>query len=207
MNTGVMFSSKTDLWETPQDFFDKLAERDAVVECMRGECGKCVNLEVPMDSTPCLDCYNGLADHWQWRGPQKKRGWISRMIEFSGTIGAEPRWLGRPIVKPGFGDPKPLKPVSTCDTQENVEVCLNCPLPACKSGHPACPLYGYSTRARRSREEEKLSRRERAVERDNRVRDLINAGWVNSEAICKELNIGKSTLSAAKKRLRERGEI
>ena len=24
MNTDVMFSSATDLWETPQDFFDKL---------------------------------------------------------------------------------------------------------------------------------------------------------------------------------------
>lgn len=24
MNTDVMFSSKTDMWETPQDFFDKL---------------------------------------------------------------------------------------------------------------------------------------------------------------------------------------
>lgn len=24
MNTDVMFSSKTDLWETPQDFFDNL---------------------------------------------------------------------------------------------------------------------------------------------------------------------------------------
>lgn len=24
MNTDVMFSSKTDLWETPQEFFDKL---------------------------------------------------------------------------------------------------------------------------------------------------------------------------------------
>ncbi len=24
MNTDVMFSSKTDLWETPQDLFDKL---------------------------------------------------------------------------------------------------------------------------------------------------------------------------------------
>lgn len=24
MNTDVMFSSKTDMWETPQDFFDRL---------------------------------------------------------------------------------------------------------------------------------------------------------------------------------------
>lgn len=51
--------------------FQKAAERDAAVECMRGECGKCVNLEVSMDSMPCRDCYNGMADHWQWRGPQK----------------------------------------------------------------------------------------------------------------------------------------
>ena len=26
MNTNLMFSSKTDLWSTPQDFFDKLNE-------------------------------------------------------------------------------------------------------------------------------------------------------------------------------------
>lgn len=26
MNTDLMFSSKTDLWETPQDFFDRLNE-------------------------------------------------------------------------------------------------------------------------------------------------------------------------------------
>ena len=119
-------------------------------------------------------------------------------------MGFEPRWFGRPPTKPGYGEPEPVKPISTMDAPENVAVCLDCPLPKCRSEYPVCPLYGKKPSVTgRSRK----TKREKALERDGKIRDLINAGWVNNDAICEELGIGKSTLSAAKKRLRERGEI
>ena len=43
MNTDVMFSSKTDLWATPQDFFDKLNEEFhfTLDPCSNNENAKC----------------------------------------------------------------------------------------------------------------------------------------------------------------------
>ncbi|MDE6261576.1 MAG: hypothetical protein K2M42_12115 [Oscillospiraceae bacterium] len=47
----------------------------------------------------------------------------------------------------------------------------------------------------------------RNLERADKVRDLIDRGWRNSEAICEELHISLWMLKDAKRRLRERGEI
>lgn len=43
MNSDVMFSSKTDLWETPQDFFDKLNDEFhfTLDACATAENSKC----------------------------------------------------------------------------------------------------------------------------------------------------------------------
>jgi len=43
MNTELMFSSKTDLWSTPQDFFDKMNERFSftIDVCATAENAKC----------------------------------------------------------------------------------------------------------------------------------------------------------------------
>lgn len=57
-------------------------------------------------------------------------------------IGIEPRWFAHPVTKPGYGDPQPIEPVSTMDAPEHVAACLSCPLPVCRSSHPACPLRG-----------------------------------------------------------------
>lgn len=46
MNTDVMFSSKTDQWETPQDFFNKLNE------------------EFHFDLDPCADAFNHKCDRY-----------------------------------------------------------------------------------------------------------------------------------------------
>lgn len=46
MNTGVMFSSKTDQWDTPQDFFDEL------------------NAEFHFTLDPCADEYNHKCDKY-----------------------------------------------------------------------------------------------------------------------------------------------
>ena len=49
MNKEVMFSSKTDVWETPQDFFDKLNDEfgfDLDV-CALPENAKCINFYTP----------------------------------------------------------------------------------------------------------------------------------------------------------------
>lgn len=45
MNTAVMFSSATDLWATPQDFFDRLNEEFnfTLDPCATKENAKCKN--------------------------------------------------------------------------------------------------------------------------------------------------------------------
>ena len=61
-----MFSSKTDVWETPQDFFDKLNDEfgfDLDV-CALPENAKCINFYTPDK--------NGLSQQWDgvvWCNP------------------------------------------------------------------------------------------------------------------------------------------
>lgn len=59
MNTEVMFSSETDLWETPQDFFDKLNEefRFTLDPCATPDNAKCNNYYTVVE--------NGLKQDWQ----------------------------------------------------------------------------------------------------------------------------------------------
>ena len=58
MNTAVQFSSQTDLWVTPQDFFDGLNNEFSF------ETDVCANQE----NAKCLTWYgikqNGLAQEW-----------------------------------------------------------------------------------------------------------------------------------------------
>lgn len=66
MNKDVMFSSKTDLWETPQEFFDKLdAEFHFTIDvCALPENAKCDKFYTPEQ--------NGLAQSWNgvcWCNP------------------------------------------------------------------------------------------------------------------------------------------
>ena len=66
MNKEVIFSSKTDVWETPQDFFDKLNDEfgfDLDV-CALPENAKCINFYTPDQ--------NGLSQQWDgvvWCNP------------------------------------------------------------------------------------------------------------------------------------------
>ena len=59
MNTAVMFSSKSDLWATPQDFFDELnAEFNFTLDpCATPENAKCVKYYTIED--------DGLRQDWQ----------------------------------------------------------------------------------------------------------------------------------------------
>ena len=54
MNTDVMFSSKTDLWETPQEFFDELdAEFHFTLDaCALPENAKCARYYNPRAGRP-----------------------------------------------------------------------------------------------------------------------------------------------------------
>ena len=108
----------------------------------------------------------------------------------------EPRWMGGKATKPGYGDPEPLRAVSTMDSPENVETCLNCPLPRCCTGSTACPLWGKGPAGKNQQEI-----RSKIAERDVIIRELINAGWKN-QAICEKLKIGKWALKEAKRRIR-----
>lgn len=66
MNTELMFSSKTDLWATPQDFFDKLNEEFhfTLDACALPSNAKCEKYYTPFD--------NGLSKDWDgvvWCNP------------------------------------------------------------------------------------------------------------------------------------------
>lgn len=58
MNTDAMFSSKTDMWETPQAFFDSLDSEFhfGIDVCAIPENAKCSNFFTPKD--------DGLAQNW-----------------------------------------------------------------------------------------------------------------------------------------------
>lgn len=52
-----------------------LAERDAAVEDLHGQCNKCKYSGVLYRDFPCCRCVTGgTSDYWQWRGPQKDGG-------------------------------------------------------------------------------------------------------------------------------------
>lgn len=77
MNTEVMFSSKTDMWETPQDFFDKLNEEFhfTVDVCAIPANAKCEKFFTPE--------MNGLKQEWTdicWCNPPYGRG-IGKWVE------------------------------------------------------------------------------------------------------------------------------
>ena len=88
MDTAVMFSSKTDLWATPQAFFDRLHrvfrfERDV---CALPENAKCSNYYSPDD--------NGLAQDWHgvcWMNPPYGReiaAWVEKAYTSAKENGA-----------------------------------------------------------------------------------------------------------------------
>lgn len=81
MNREVMFSSKTDIWETPQDFFDKLNEefRFQTDVCASPENAKCKRFYTPEQ--------DGLAQEWSgscWCNPPYGRQigkWVRKASE------------------------------------------------------------------------------------------------------------------------------
>ena len=85
MNREVMFSSKTDLWETPQDFFDKLNEefRFQTDVCASPENAKCKRFYTPEQ--------DGLAQEWSgacWCNPPYGRQigkWVRKASESKAT--------------------------------------------------------------------------------------------------------------------------
>lgn len=87
MNTEVMFSSKTDMWATPQDFFDKLNEEFnfTVDVCAIPENAKCEKFFTPE--------MNGLKQEWTgvcWCNPPYGREigkWVEKAY-IASTLGA-----------------------------------------------------------------------------------------------------------------------
>ena len=77
MNTDLMFSSKTEMWATPQDFFDKMNERYnfSLDVCAIQENAKCANF-----FSPEID---GLKQEWKgtcWMNPPYGRE-IGKWVE------------------------------------------------------------------------------------------------------------------------------
>ena len=81
-----MFSSSTDLWETPQDFFDKLNEEFCFQTdvCALPENAKCPKFYTPED--------DGLSKNWGgtcWCNPpygRKIGEWIKKASEAKATV-------------------------------------------------------------------------------------------------------------------------
>lgn len=48
------------------------AERDAVLEIVRGDCVYCLHLCEDMVAPSCFDCANKGYYRWEWRGVQKE---------------------------------------------------------------------------------------------------------------------------------------
>lgn len=84
--------------------------------------------------------------------------------------------------KPGYGEPEPLKPVSTIDSPEAVERCLNCRVP---SERCSGQCYGMQFRQAGSGRPLKAPL--------ERVAKMVRDGWADS-AICRELGIAPKTL-------------
>ena len=86
MNEKVMFSSATDLWETPQDFFDKLNEEFCFETdvCALPENAKCKKFYSPEQ--------NGLLQNWGgncWCNPpygRKIGEWVKKASESKATV-------------------------------------------------------------------------------------------------------------------------
>lgn len=81
MNTAVMFSSKTDLWDTPQAFFDEL---DAEFHFTLDACALPENAKCARYFTPEMD---GLSKKWVgvvWCNPPYGReigAWVQKAAE------------------------------------------------------------------------------------------------------------------------------
>ena len=81
MNTEVMFSSKTDLWATPSDFFNSVAEEFSFTldVCALPDNAKCEKFFSPVD--------DGLAQNWEgvcWMNPPYGRvigKWVQKAYE------------------------------------------------------------------------------------------------------------------------------
>ena len=88
MDTSVMFSSKTDMWATPQDFFDQLNKvfKFEVDVCALPENAKCSTYYTPSD--------NGLEQDWRgvcWMNPPYGReisAWVEKAYRSANTNGA-----------------------------------------------------------------------------------------------------------------------
>lgn len=86
MNPSVMFSSKTDMWSTPQEFFDELNEEFHfdIDACASSENAKCKRFYTQFD--------DGLSQEWQgtvWCNPPYGRTigeWVKKAHDSKATV-------------------------------------------------------------------------------------------------------------------------
>lgn len=86
MNNDLMFSSKTDLWETPQEFFDEWDRRYhfTLDACALPENAKCKRYFTPEQ--------DGLKQEWTgvvWCNPPYGRGvgkWVEKAVKSRATV-------------------------------------------------------------------------------------------------------------------------
>ena len=92
MNSDLMFSSKSDEWETPQDVFDRLHAEfdfqvDAAATAANTKCpswygpGGSYGWECGIDAMTMESAVAPLGDAWAWCNPPYSRGLQARFIE------------------------------------------------------------------------------------------------------------------------------
>lgn len=101
-------------------------------------------------------------------------------------------------VKP-YNQPESVNISPVHEPKENIEICLNCTMPhECRPNSEFCPL---KTKGESSRD-----RTESRAERDQKILEMLNAGYSDKEII-ENLCIKKSTYDSIKNRMRKRGQI
>lgn len=79
MNTDLMFSSKTDMWETPQELFEKYRW---LYNLKLDVCATAENAKLPQYITPAEDALRYAWDENFWMNPPYGRG-IGKWIEYA----------------------------------------------------------------------------------------------------------------------------
>lgn len=119
------------------------------------------------------------------------------MIGFVEPIRIGQNLYGGSVIKPGYGDQKPPKPIQTYDPPDAMDKCLNCTASECNMKSEECKL-NKKTGSKKAAE---------IAERDEKVLKLLKSGWINIDAICEEVGISRNTYFSTKKKLKRKGLI
>lgn len=102
------------------------------------------------------------------------------------------------VIRPGWLQDKPYKPIREGDTQEIIDICLECPIEGgCRPDSKKCPLNAMELKG--------ISQKDTS-ERDEKILELLNKR-LSYRAIGRELGISHATVIDTRKRLIRDGKL